>query len=166
MAPFDVEEILNLSFVFCSDISSRQLCSMLERLFLEAHGNTKVSVDSHFLIQILQFFLFILKSKRIFNSLSFYLCCSRTCGTTTNQLWSGWRKSWVRLNTLLLTKMSSGSAGTGFYDRSRREYFGTLLSAYKAEQNGLYHSERKQPLSWCLWFIDGDFWDRTYEPIV
>lgn len=37
--------ILNLCFVFCSDISSRQLCSMLERLFLEAHGNTKVSVN-------------------------------------------------------------------------------------------------------------------------
>ena len=59
MAPF-VEEILNLSFLFCSDISSRQLCSMLERLFLEAHGNTKVSVNSLLMIHVSQF-LFILK---------------------------------------------------------------------------------------------------------
>ena len=62
MASFVVEN-LNLSFVFCSDISSRQLCSMLERLFLEAHGNTKVS----FLL------LFILKSQRTFNSLFLFI---------------------------------------------------------------------------------------------
>lgn len=97
MAPFDVEEILNLSFVFCSDISSRQLCSMLERLFLEAHGNTKVSVDSHFLIQILQFFCSSLKENVFWiHSLSIYAVVvlverqQISCGVAGERVESSW----------------------------------------------------------------------------